>query len=657
MSGLVGLWYRDGRPIEQTLLARLSATLAHRGPDGEGQWIRGAMGLACQNLWVTPESYHETQPLVDARGLALAFDGRLDNRGDLLPRLREHLPIAPDASDATVVLAAYQVAGEAFPTWLVGDFALALFDASRQRLVLVRDAIGVRPLYYCQLPHAFLCASEVKALLAHPDVHTQPNHDVIGDFLLDRWADSQHTCFQSVCSVPPAHQVVVTPQTVTVQRYWDFPANHRLRFKSFPEYAEAFRQLFEQAVQRRLRSASPVAVSVSGGLDSSAILCLAQSWVAGGRLPASSLIGLSYLTRRGSPSDEDRFVAEIERASGVTIHRVKAERQLFLDHARSVLWHVEIPFLDEQWSSTHALMVTAREQGARVLLTGHWGDQVLFPQAYLVDLVRRCAWRTVARHLAEFPRWMTDTSPRWFRKRFFTDLIRYQVPAVLYPFARFVRQGLRPSQHPWYASSLRRRVLRRQWQRRPLGLHQRTCHARAVYEEARSPMHVLCMEWDAKAAAMHGLDVAFPYLDRDLIAFLMAIPGEQQTHQGIPKVLLREGLRGVLPERIAQRRWKGDFTDVANATIRAEYPRLLQTLAAHQRVVAGGYVDGTVLKEQLERLRAGLTADNCTAAWALSDLLGLELWLDVFYGGGAHEAQRNESAQAAVPLATTGAVW
>jgi asparagine synthase (glutamine-hydrolysing) len=170
MSGIVGIWNLDGKPVEREVLARMSATMAHRGPDGEEMWIKGPVGLGCQLLRVTPESEKETQPLVDSSGAVVVFDGRLDNREELLESLKDSYQVSSSSPDPDLVLAAYEAFGDRLPERLAGDFAFGLFDPNRQQILLARDAIGIRPLYYCRTRDTFLFASEIKALLAHPEV-------------------------------------------------------------------------------------------------------------------------------------------------------------------------------------------------------------------------------------------------------------------------------------------------------------------------------------------------------------------------------------------------------------------------------------------------------------------------------------------------------
>lgn len=636
MSGIVGIWNLDGRPVGEAVLSGLGAALAHRGSDGEGLWIRGPVGLACRLFRVTPEASAETQPFVHASGSVLVFDGRLDNREELLANLDPSPDVTAASPDPALVLATYQAFGDRFPERLAGDFALGLFDPARQQLLLVRDAIGVKPLYYARIGDAFLFASEIKALLTHPQVSPRPHDDVLARFLLSGVHDVEgRTFFQGVQSLLPAHMATLSRRGLATRRYWDFDPSRRTRFGSFPEYAEAFRDCFQRAVSRRLRSAYPVAVSVSGGLDSSSIFCLAHTLARArpDRYPA--ILGVSYTSPAGSPSDEAAFLQEIEREYGVHIERVPMGALGLLNRSREAVWHTEAPFLDEQWNASQRFLSTVLRLGARVLLTGHWGDQMLFDQAYLVDLVRRLAWAEARAHLNEFGRWFTDADPKWFRRFFIRDLVKYHVPEGLVPALRGLRARLvGPTRdQPWYTTAFRRRARRRASGQALVGETFATVHGRSLYGEVRASNHVLAMEWNDKVAAMHGLEIAFPFLDRNLLSFLMSIPGEVQTWKGVPKALLREAMRGLLPDAIVRRTWKADFTHLVNEGMQRDFASLAQCLRADRMAIKWGYVKGGVMEKELGRLKDGLQGrHDSEIAWALSDLLGLELWLQVFFG-------------------------
>lgn len=637
MSGIVGIWNLDGRPVAPAILTSLSARLAHRGGDHYGQWINECAGFACHLLRVTPEAATETQPVVHPSGTTLVLDGRLDNRNEILAHLHDEPGITEQLPDSALMLALYRRDGERFVERLSGDFAAALYDPRQHTLLLARDALGVRPLYYTRIRNSFLFASEIKALLAHPGVVARPNDDMLACYVSSvRPKDSGATCFQDMYSLPPAHLAEVTPESLSVRQYWDFSVTEH-RLGSLQSYAEGFRHYFAQSVRRRLRSVMPVAVSVSGGLDSSSILCVAETLRRSNSGLAPALKGISYLSPAGSPSDEQTFLTDIERMYDLSIARIPPRTLGSMNGCEESVWHVEAPYLDQQWNTLHSSLQTARQAGARVMLTGHWGDQVLFPQGYLVDLFQQGRWRELAAHLREFGRWMEDTNPRLFRERFRLDLIKHYAPRALLPFLRLLR-GAQPA---WYTGTLRRRA-RRQLLRQPLlGTHLPTAHARSLYDEARSPHHAFCLEWDNKVAAMHGLEMAFPFLDRDLLSFLMSIPGEAQTCHGIPKGLLREALRGILPDTIVNRRWKADFTHLVNAGMEQDFPRLAHHLEEGAAAVRRGYFDAQTIKTMLAHYRSQLENGTCTAAWTLGDMLGLELWLQIFVEkGGAWHAPK-----------------
>ncbi|MFQ5656812.1 MAG: asparagine synthase-related protein [Candidatus Methylomirabilales bacterium] len=652
MSGIVGIWNLDGKRVEREVLARMSATLAHRGPDGEEIWIDGAVGLSCQLFRVSPESEKETQPLVGSSGVALVFDGRLDNREELLARLRDSYWVSSSSPDPDLVLAAYEAFGDRFPEQLVGDFALGLFDPNRRQLLLTRDAIGIRPLYYYRKWDMLLFASEIKALLTHPDVSSQPNDDYLAQYLLGRHQETgEMTFFGDVWSLLPAHAAMCTLGRFITWRYWDFDATTPVHLGSFNEYAEAFRHHFDQAVERRMRSMYPVAVSLSGGLDSSSIFCLAETLSRRNPDRYPRIVGVSYTSPAGSPSDEAAFLTEIERQYRLTISRVPIVRRGPLKDSRQAVRHVEAPLLDEMWPTMQAFHTTVHREGARVLLTGHWADQLLFDQAYLVDRFYDLAWGEIIAHLREFGRWFTDSDARYFRHRFFIDLIKYSLPGPLVSLIRSLRIKRGRS---WYAQGLRRRIRRYPFGSRPLGNGFVTAHAHALYEQATSSRHVLCMEWENKVAAMHGLETTFPFLDRDLLSFLMRIPGQMQTWQGVPKAILREGLNGVLPDAIACRAWKADFTYLANEGVERDYPELSRCLPSDKTMaVRMGYLNRDILIEQLDKIKDKLRGDTCDTAWSLSDLVGLELWLQVFFGEDDN-GQRGEQSPKTVATAQGG---
>jgi asparagine synthase (glutamine-hydrolysing) len=677
MGGIVGLWHMDGRPVDRSQLATLSRAAPHRALDGEDFWIGAGAGLGHQHARVTPESLDELQPLVQA-DVAISFDGRLDNRDDLVERCRREqrareslaapgVFAAPGVSDAALALGAYACLGVDFVGHLNGEFVLALIDPARHRLILARDMMGARPLYYCALPDSVVFASEIKSILAHPGVAARPDENVLADLLLNGYYDGAGTCFKGICGVQPGQLVIITPGAPTprthsagapipqtrsagapnaplrstsgsssscsieVRRHWDF-SEATVRHSSFEEYEAAFQSLFRQAVRRRLRSAHPVAVSVSGGVDSSAVFCQAAALRQGDEA-AAPVYGFTMTFPDGTPASETDFVDAIRdsaHGSRAPIHRLPCTSFRLLANAERAIWHLEMPQL--LWDARQALSDRARRAGCRVMLDGFFGDQMLGGQAYLVDEARRGHWLTVRRNLQEVSHWTTDAPPGFYRQQFRRDLLRSIAPRSLVGAARTLRGRWRSvERYPsWYARSFRQRALERALDRPRAPRPRASLHAEQCYRFATSPHYLALLQQGTQAGWMHGLELSCPFRDRDLVAFVMAIPGEIVNWRGVPKGLLRHALNGVLPDGIRRRRSKADFTTLNNEALLAERPAMLRLLGRDSVAAQAGLVDAAAIQDSLEGLPALVDDRDVTLGWKITGAVALELWLRVF---------------------------
>ncbi len=515
-------------------------------------------------------------------------------------------------SDAALVLAAYRQLGEGAISRLNGDFALALVDADRGQLLLARDVMAARALYYCPLPDAVLFASDIKPILADPRVSAAPDEDALADLLLNNWCDDHRTCFKGIYSVPPGRTVVVARDRIAIREHWAFDPSRQIRYRSFDEYREVFRALFEQSVRRRLRSTDPVAITVSGGLDSSAIFCQAAALAARESLPVR-LRGVAMTFPAGSPADEQRFLDEIERIHDVPIDRLPISHLEFLTGADAVVRQLEMPSLVPH--SQTEMFGHIRRAGCRVLLHGFFGDQMLSERGYLVDLVRHGQWMRARRELRELAAWSTDEEPRVFEEEFRARLLRSMPPRWLFRFAkrRARRWRARTRYSPVFTKAFRDRAGAREWTRGLPPARFPTEHTEQCYRHATAGHYVRNVRLESGIGSMHGVDVRYPFRDRDLVAFLMAIPGEIVNWQGVPKGLLRHALAGVLPDAIRERRWKADFTELNR--------RPAGRLPADAFAIRAGFVDGTVLE----------TNDADTSDWERPNPLGLELFLRNFF--------------------------
>lgn len=627
MIGLSGIFDFDGAPADGQTLARMSARLRHRGA-ATSAWVDGHVGLACQADPSGGVAEAEAMPL-RAFERVVVFDGRLDNREELLLALPE---AAPDWSDQRLLAAAHRKFGSDCLARLRGDFALALFDTTSQELLLARDAVGMRPLYFYADDRVLVFASEIKALLLHPAVPRRPNDDLLAAFLLNARNTREADCtfFDRIFTIQPGHFMVADRRGHSRRQYFDFDVTARTPLRDYGECVAEFGRLFRQAVRRRTRSADPVAVMLSGGVDSSSILCTADALRQQSLLQAPGLRAYSHVSD-SPPADETYYLDLLERHCSIEFRRLPIQRASFLKGGRECAWAIEFPLHEEMFPTGDPFFKEIRQSGARVVLSGLWADQVLFTQSYLVSLCLRLRLPTVWKHLQEYPLWFTDAAPSHFKRRFLWDMVSLNLPQWMRPTARRLRHHLFPRslRVRCYSPEMRRRAAEQAGIEPARFTRRGSLHAESIYVSVRHHFSRISIEYMNKLLASYGLEMAFPFLDQDLLVFLMSLPGELQTHGGVPKALLRDSMAGILPPEIAGRRWKGDGTAFLDDGLVAEHGVLKERFDANSAAARFGYISEPFVRQQLSDISS--RGPGCKFAWRLGDLVGLEDWLEVFF--------------------------
>jgi asparagine synthase (glutamine-hydrolysing) len=549
MSGIYGLVRLDGQPIAPATLEAMAAALAHRGLDGNAAWREGSVGLGCQLMRVTPESFDTVQPGSDELGVRVVFDGRIDNRDELRARLN-----VASNSDTALLLAMYRRYGDKMAAELNGDYALALFDPKERRLLLARDVVGTRPLYYARVKDVLVFATEIKAMLPALPGPVKPNLQYLAVNLLGGMppSDAGLTHFEDVISLRPGHTLVLEQGKETrVFRHWDYEVEKGIRFKRDEEYVEAFREHFFTAVKRRIRSKYPVVVSVSGGLDSSSIYCVARKLLEKDSSLAPKLVGITHSAPEGSSADERKYIAAIERDYKVSIDTVPIEFSGVLAGLERTVRTFEAPWGDSQWRNNERILDRARSTGARTFLGGQWGDQVMFDGAYLADLARGFRWATLAQHIHELPKWM-GSYKFWLVKSTARQTIKSLIPQAVRPMIMAYRRKTAPMnrEQRWFTEWFRNEG-RKQWQiYKPRKARFVSQSAKSRYEDCGAKYYLQAMEMYNKSGASKQLEFLLPFLDRDLLQYLIQIPGDQIAPHGVHRGLYERRCRESCRKRL-----------------------------------------------------------------------------------------------------------
>ncbi|HVN56522.1 MAG TPA: asparagine synthase-related protein [Anaerolineaceae bacterium] len=560
MSGLAGIYLLDGAPAHPQDLERMLALITHCGPDGAGRWFGGSIALGHQMLAATPESLLERQPLRDPTGqLVLVLDGRVDNRDDLCRALLAAGADPRVDTDAELVLQSYRAWGEACPARILGDFAFAIWDARRQSLFCARDYIGVRPFYYHFDGRRFLFGTLLRQILAFPGVPLAPNEGMIGECLCDRLTSRSETLYAAVMRLPPAHILTISPAGLKIAPYWDLDLAREIHYKTNTEYADHFRSLFDEAVRCRLRSSRKAGAYLSGGLDSSSVVCTVHHLASTGQVRVQGFETFSLVFPTDSECDESPFIQEIAGCVKVPENRLPPSPLDFDLFSRQARRHLDLPDTPNGVLQ-YPLRSLACQKGFGVLLTGLGGDQWLADNPYHYASLLGAGRLAEIRRQARFDGLGT------------LDLAREALPPLLSPPVRtglrrlLGRNGIPAYIRPEFAGrvSLADRLNPPvpATPTRPSGLARR-----GLWEVAVDGRLACSFEINARMEPGLPLEERHPFFDRRLVEFLVAIPEDQRRKGAWEKAVLRRAMRGRLPERVFFRRSKAQFLSILEAAV------------------------------------------------------------------------------------------
>lgn len=538
MSGIVGILHRDGAPINLALMQSLVDFLAYRGPDARESWLETSIGLGHSLLRTTWESSGERQPASLEGRYWIVADARLDCRAELIAKLqRANREVQTNAPDCQLILQTYAAWGTSCIDHLRGDFSFAVWDTEQKQLFCVRDHFGIKPFYYAQLGELFLFSNTLNCIRLHPRVSEELNDDAIGDFLLFGLNyDNATTSFRDIQRLPPAHCLNVSVRGIQSRRYWTPPTDGRIRYAKPEEYVENFNSLLESAVTDRLPR-DDVGILLSGGMDSSSVAAVAKA-VSGKSSRAVKMRAYTYVYKSLIPDREGDYARAVGEFLGIPVKFMAMDQaKLFegCDNA-DLKWPepVDNPFL--AFISDTYRSISAE---CRVLLSGEGADNLMDFQMwpYAGDLRRRGEWRQLITDVANYV-WVRPFPWRGIRAR----------------ALRMVgRDSGRPSYPDWLAPEFSRQAnLLDRWKMQtelPKSWVAHPIHPRG-HGSLSLPQWTNMFEEEDPGATGYPMETRYPFLDLRIVTFLLAIPPFPWFFR---KTLLRDAMRGRLPERVRSR--------------------------------------------------------------------------------------------------------
>ena len=602
MCGIAVAIGMNGRPIERAAVERMAESLLHRGPDDGGIYVDGAVGMGFRRLSILDLSEAGHQPMVSQDGqYVLVFNGEIFNYVELREELRQLGYQFRSSGDSEVLLAAYCEWGRECLSKLNGMWAFVIYDRGHQRLFGSRDRFGVKPLYYSRNADVMQFASEIKALRASGYQRGEINWRTAARFLLEGRLDSQiDTFYEGIEQIPPGSGFEVSLDGAWHQ--WSFWSLDTLPPSVSANPAQTFADLFEDAVRLRMRSDVPVGVCLSGGLDSTAIICAAarQRGDRGGR-ETESLQAFCYMDKE---FDESKYIADTLSQTHAQLRQLETSpADLWSDLSR-LLWFQDEPVHTMTALVGYQLMRLAASHGIRVVLNGQGADETIggyssYFQDYWVSLIRQGrvgdAWHAVAAYTEAHGGSSRTCFAQAASRCLSWEMYRFQA----YRKWSQARRQVRLCQNPWFSSDLIKHFINED-----VPPPSATLSSSLKQSVISAPLPLYLRIEDRNSMA-HSVEARVPFLDYRLVSFVCGLSDDWKVRGPWNKYVLREGMRGRIPESVRGRVDKMGFPTASKKWFAHDLYEPLRDILVSRAVRDRGIYNANVLVADLDRHRRG----------------------------------------------------
>ncbi len=633
MCGIVGVLRFDGATTPAAVIEQMTASLTHRGPDARGVQVVADgpvhVGLGHARLKIVDLSEAAGQPMASDDGRVwVVFNGEIYNFRELRAALEARGQRFRTSSDTEVLLRLYEAEGERCLERLDGMFAFAVWDGRQRRLLLARDRLGKKPLFYCASPGRLAFASEIKALLRHPDVVPQVNTGALPSLFLYGYVPTPQTCYEGILKLPPGHLLRAGADgQIRVEEYWDIPlapGSRRGRITD-AEAAARVRELVTAAVRRRLIADVPLGAFLSGGIDSTVVVGIMSRLM---REPVRTFsIGFA-----GDPRFDETSYARIAARRFQTTHTEFVAEPSSVELVERLVWHHDGPFADSSAIPTYLLSRLTR-QHVTVALNGDGGDELFagylrFYAAVVAERVPHGVREALGRAFAGLPDWgghrsllarlrkFAGSASLPFAERFsrWISVFYEDLPRLLPGLAGSRGPGAsNGAQAPGPLAALEPYLARCRGES-PL--------TQLLYLNLKTYLlDDLLVKMD-RCSMAHALEARSPFLDRELIEYVFSLPDAMKLRRGRTKVILRQAFADLVPGPIL-RRGKMGFGVPLRTWFTSELSDYFRDVLLAPEARLRAYVDHGYVRQLCDEYLSG-RADHSHRLWTL---LTFEVWL------------------------------
>ncbi|MBE7415677.1 MAG: asparagine synthase (glutamine-hydrolyzing) [Deltaproteobacteria bacterium] len=627
MCGICGKLNFDGRPAERGNIEAMTDVMEHRGPDDRGIYMDGPLGLGHRRLSILDLSPLGRQPMMNEDdAVSVVFNGEIYNYLEIREDLRKAGHVFRSLTDTEVIVHAYEEYGADFATRLNGMFAIAVWDRRKRELVLVRDRLGIKPVYYYMDGGFIAFASEIKSLLEDPGVPREVDIQALSNFLTLHYVPGPKTMFRGIMKLQPGHMMIISRGVARIKRYWELKKDPQLvncmEKAGEEEIASHIFSALKESVRKRLQSDVPVGALLSGGLDSSAILGLMTGL--SGRPVHSFTVGYS---ESGDDSvSEFRYSRKVAAHFKSSYHETVVTAEKFLDYLPRAVWHQDEPIGEPASIPLYFVSRLAKDNGVTVLLTGegsdelfagynrHWGEVLSRYYMLMPDVLKDRLFGPVIRMLPRSPllkKGHRSMSIRDFRERYM-------------------------SWHTVFPEDLKRELLmNRDTKSAFKDVFERLMPATEGLEEIEKILLLDLSVWlpddllmkKDKMGMAASVEARVPFLDYTFVELAFQIPLNLKVRRLVTKYILKRSMERLLPNEIIYRKKEG-FPTPISGWLRSELKDFTLETLCSEGALGHGLFDRRVVRKLVDDHMSGREDHNRM----LFPLINFEIWHGLFLG-------------------------
>lgn len=625
MCGIAGLICADHREVSEARLKRMTDIIAHRGPDGEGQWVseNGKVGLGHRRLSIIDLSEHAAQPMHYLERYTIAFNGEIYNYVELKETLLKQGYTFRTTSDTEVLMALYHRDKEQCLQLLDGMFAFAIYDKEEQTVFCARDRFGEKPFFYSYEPgRHFIFGSEMKALW-EAGVNRVVNKRMLFNYLYAGYWDNPHdiseTFFKSCVRLPHSHYIKVNVPEVRAQtvRYYDIDWRRTDDHISVEKASERLKEIFYTSVSRRLRSDVAVGSSLSGGLDSSLVVAVINELKKG-----SSQVQRTFsAVFPGFKKDESRFIHTMVNNTNVEPFYITPTDEGMIEDLEKLIYHQEEPFGSASIYVQYCVMKLAKENNVTVLLDGQGADEILagyhpFYQFYFKEL-RKSNPKLYASELQAYDALHVDNTinEKYNRSGGIKDIVREYAPFAVNTLKK-VYNLVRAENNAYLSKDFLNS------HKKELFLPKRDINtlSQSLYDNTMNGGLQVLLNYADRNSMAHSREVRLPFLSVDLVDFLFSLPSNFKIRRGWTKWIMRETFQTELPPEIGWRKDKIGFEPPQKSWMgRPEIRDRIRV--AREKLVREGILDKKIRDNDILPAESNSRGDNSWAQLMAGEIL------------------------------------